>query len=63
MEIKFVQEYEDGSADFLITGMSTKEQEFFINKGVVAAISEMVDREIKEGKLPALLKEKLSGSE
>jgi hypothetical protein len=63
MEIKLLRENEDGSADFMLLDMSPKELEFFVNKGVVTALAEMIDKEAKEGKLPALFKEKFGGTD
>lgn len=62
MNIELVKENEDGSADYLITNMSKEEQEFLIQKGLIAALQEYIDREAAEGKLPALLKEKQDAS-
>lgn len=59
MELKIVKEYEDGSADCEILGMTAVEQEYLIGKGIIALLREHIQREAAEGKLPALLKEKV----
>jgi hypothetical protein len=56
MNITLVKEHEDGSADYNITNMSAEEQQYLIQKGLIAMLKEFVEREQKEGKLPALLK-------
>jgi hypothetical protein len=63
MEVKLIQENEDGSADYEILGLSQVEQEFLIQKGLITALREMLEREAEEGRLPALLKEKLGGTD
>jgi hypothetical protein len=56
MNVTLVKEHEDGSADYNITNMSAEEQQYLIQKGLIAMLKEFVEREQKEGKLPALLK-------
>jgi hypothetical protein len=63
MEVKLIKENEDGSADFQLIGMSQVEQEFLIQKGLIATLWEVIEREAAEGKLPALLKEKIGGTD
>jgi hypothetical protein len=38
MEVKLIKENEDGSADYEIIGLSQVEQEFLIQKGLIATL-------------------------
>jgi hypothetical protein len=56
MNLTLIKENEDGSADYNITNMSAEEQAYLIQKGIIKMLEEFIEREQKEGKLPALLK-------
>jgi hypothetical protein len=62
MNVELIKENDDGSADYLITNMSKEEQEFLIQKGLIASLKEYIEKEEAEGRLPALLKEKQDAS-
>jgi hypothetical protein len=63
MNLELIKENEDGSADYLITNMSVVEQQYLIQKGIIAALMEFIEKEEAEGKLPALLKGKTDGAD
>lgn len=63
MELKLIKENEDGSADYQIIGLSEREQEYLIQKGIITMLEEFIAREEAEGKLPALFKEKAGGTD
>jgi hypothetical protein len=63
MEVTFIKENEDGSADYQLTNMSDREQAYLIQKGFIKMLEEFIEREEAEGKLPALFKEKVGGTD
>ena len=45
MKLTIIRENEDGSADALIEGITVEEQEFFIKRGILAALKDALDKE------------------
>jgi hypothetical protein len=49
MDVKVINENEDGSVDVDITNMSREEHDFIFNKGFIALLRESIEREKEVG--------------
>ena len=59
MIVKTIEEHEDGSATVVLENIEPEMMRLLIEKGFITLLKEYLDKEEKERKIPALLKEKV----
>lgn len=59
MIVECVEEHEDGSATVVLKDIEPEMMRLLIEKGFITLLKEYLDKEEKERKIPALLKEKV----
>ena len=58
MEVKVVEEHEDGSATVVLENIEPRMMQLLLQEGLIALMKKEIERLEKENKIPALLKEK-----
>lgn len=58
MEVKVVEEHEDGSATVVLENIEPRMMQLLLQEGLISLMKKEIERLEKENKLPALLKEK-----
>jgi len=58
MEVKLIEEHEDGSATVLLENIEPRMMQLLLQEGLISLMKKELERLEKENKLPALLKEK-----
>lgn len=61
MEIKLLKENEDGSADVELNNIEPRMMQLILQTGFIKLLGDALEREEREGKLPALFKKKQDG--
>lgn len=58
MEVKVVEEHEDGSATVVLENIEPRMMQLLLQEGLISLMKKEIERLEKENKIPALLKEK-----
>lgn len=58
MEVKVVEEHEDGSATVILENIEPRMMQLLLQEGLISLMKKEIERLEKENKIPALLKEK-----
>lgn len=58
MELKVIEEHEDGSATVVLENIEPRMMQLLLQEGLISLMKKELERLEKENKLPALLKEK-----
>ena len=61
MEVKFVEEHEDGSATVVLENIEPRMMQLLLQEGLISLLGKEITRLEKEDKIPALLKGKPDG--
>ena len=58
MEVKVIEEHEDGSATVVLENLDPRMMQLLLQEGLIALMKREIERLEKENKIPALFKEK-----
>jgi hypothetical protein len=58
MEVKVIEEHEDGSATVLLENLDPRMMQLLLQEGLISLMKREITRLEKENKIPALFKEK-----
>ena len=58
MEVKVIEEHEDGSATVILENIEPRMMQLLLQEGLIALMKREIERLEKENKIPALFKEK-----
>ena len=58
MEVKVIEEHEDGSATVVLENIDPRMMQLLLQEGLISLMKREIERLEKENKIPALLKEK-----